>query len=125
MQDDKNTSDILLNTSKIYLEDTHNSVLELNKEPKFRETIYEKKSKLNIFDGAEYFFEKLGIISFKFKENYYSPEFRPTFDDVLHCRRKTTGVIETQFQFSTEKKIYNIKLTDVGGQSKKFINQRE
>jgi len=64
-------------------------------------------------DSAAYYLNSLDRIS--------SPNYRPTQQDVLRTRVKTTGIIETQFKF----KNLHFKMFDVGGQRserKKWIH---
>lgn len=49
------------------------------------------------------------------------PDYSVTSDDILHCRRKTTGIVELNFNYSG----ITFKLFDVGGQRnerKKWIH---
>jgi len=43
---------------------------------------------------------------------FAAPDFVPTFDDILKARRKTSGVIETVFEYEN----ISFTLVDVGGQ---------
>lgn len=54
--------------------------------------------------GAQYYFTHA--------ERFASPGFRPTTEDMLNCRRKTTGIVETEFTAGNT--IFT--MVDVGGQ---------
>lgn len=77
-------------------------------------TAYEERDKYWIPDSAQYYFDHITRIC--------HPSFKPTEEDYLSCRVRTTGIIETNF----EKKLSNkdpmepdsikFKVFDVGGQ---------
>jgi guanine nucleotide-binding protein G(i) subunit alpha len=66
---------------------------------------FPRRFKYHVFDGAPYFFNSAGLS--RFVSNYV-----PTFEDALHCRRKTTGVLEAAFTFNNNL----FTFLDVGGQ---------
>jgi GTPase SAR1 family protein len=75
--------------------------------------LYELRSNFQLIDSADHFFEHI--------ESYAKPEFRPSKQDILRCRVRTTGILDTSF------KIENLKfrMFDVGGQRnerKKWIH---
>jgi len=73
----------------------------------------EDNSPLHLPDSAKYFLENLSRIK---DENYI-----PTETDVLRCRCRTTGIIETEFEYDDVR----YKLVDVGGQRserRKWLN---
>jgi GTPase SAR1 family protein len=63
------------------------------------------KSELHIFDGAEHFFSNLE----RFRDHL---TYKVTVEDALYCRRKTTGLIQFNFEIDSTK----FSLSDVGGQ---------
>ena len=69
-------------------------------------TQFEKRyeCQFHIPDGALHFLKDLNRID--------PPTFKPSHEDILHCRRKTTGIV--QVQFKNGEAIF--KLIDVGGQ---------
>jgi len=54
--------------------------------------------------GVQYYFENA--------ERFGSKDFKPTKDDMLKARRKTTGIVETQFSVGSTQ----FTMVDVGGQ---------
>eukprot|EP00475_Leptophrys_vorax_P007793 TRINITY_DN1494_c0_g1_i1.p1 TRINITY_DN1494_c0_g1~~TRINITY_DN1494_c0_g1_i1.p1 ORF type:complete len:371 (+),score=97.25 TRINITY_DN1494_c0_g1_i1:215-1327(+) len=81
-------------------------------DPAIRAT-YEKRSTFQLVDTAEYFFGRVDALA---KEDYV-----PTYQDVLRCRVRTTGIVENRFEISGHKFL----LVDVGGQRnerKKWIH---
>jgi len=74
---------------------------------------FENRSKFQLPDSAEYFFDRLDEIS---QEGYV-----PSEQDVLRSRVRTTGIVETEFQIQHSV----FKMFDVGGQRterKKWIH---
>jgi guanine nucleotide-binding protein G(i) subunit alpha len=67
---------------------------------------YEKRyeCQFHIPDGAMHFLKDLDRID--------PPNFKPNNEDILHCRRKTTGIVQVQFKNGEAM----FKLIDVGGQ---------
>jgi GTPase SAR1 family protein len=109
---DSDTS-LLLNASARYTEKVAEDVEALAKDSAMMEEFNNKRYDYHVFEGATYFFNDLAKIR--------PPNYMPSFEDVLHCRRKTTGIIEVEFVF--ENCIF--KLFDVGGQRnerKKWIH---
>jgi len=77
---------------------------------------HRQRSKFQFLDSADYFFENIDRIC---AENY-----EPTYTDVLRCRVRTTGIVETHFEIANHKFL----LIDVGGQRnerKKWIHSFE
>jgi len=73
----------------------------------------ERSAEFQIDDSASYFFDHLDRIS---EEGY-----RPSVDDILHVRAKTTGIVETEFVTNG----LHFRMVDVGGQRnerKKWIH---
>ncbi len=82
------------------------------KDPGIQKT-YELRNKFQLIDSCGYFFENIDRI--------IQPVYEPTYEDVLHCRVRSTGIVESRFEISGEKFL----LLDVGGQRnerKKWIN---
>ncbi len=74
---------------------------------------FEKRYDFHVFDGAPYFFSNL--------ERLRPPQYVPSNEDILYCRRKTTGIVEVKFQHDG----YSYNLCDVGGQRnerRKWVN---
>ncbi|KAI8087979.1 guanine nucleotide binding protein, alpha subunit [Gilbertella persicaria] len=66
-----------------------------------------------LHDNASYFFEHLDRI--------WKPDYIPTDQDILRCRAKTTGIVETEFHIGA----LTYRMFDVGGQRserKKWIH---
>jgi len=76
-------------------------------------TTFANRSKFQVPDSAEYFFKEIDRIA---KEDY-----SPSYEDILRCRSRTTGIVETDFQIKND----YFKIMDVGGQRserKKWIH---
>jgi len=72
-----------------------------------------QRSKFQLIDSTEYFFQNIDRIN-DFK-------YTPNESDILRCRVKTTGIVEVDFSIQGS----NFKLVDVGGQRnerKKWIH---
>jgi len=65
---------------------------------------FKRSAEFQLNDSAEYFFTNIDRIS--------EPNYIPTEQDVLRCRARTTGIIETEFSVGKTK----FNLVDVGGQ---------
>lgn len=75
--------------------------------------VYENRSRFQLLDSTSYFFGNIDRIK--------DPRYVPTVQDVLHCRVKTTGVVESDFSIEG----FDFTLVDVGGQRnerKKWIH---
>jgi len=73
------------------------------KDPAIQQTFI-RSSEFQLIDGVQYFFESIDRV----KENSYIPnEF-----DIINCRSKTTGIIETEFEVDN----VHYRMVDVGGQ---------
>lgn len=72
-------------------------------DPGIQET-FGRSSEYQLNDNTKYCLENIDRIS--------SPDYIPTQTDVIHCRVRTTGVIETHFEMGKRK----VRLVDVGGQ---------
>jgi len=74
---------------------------------------YRCRSRFQLDDACAYFFERVDEMA---KDN-----FIPSYQDVLRCRARTTGIVETEFVIED----YQFKMLDVGGQRnerKKWIH---
>lgn len=102
----------LLNISKIYTP-ALGLELECLWKDKGIQQVYAMRSSYQLLDSTEYFFSHISRIS--------QQDYVPTEQDVLRCRVKTTGIVETEFDLSNLK----FRLFDVGGQRnerKKWIH---
>jgi len=102
----------LLNIGKLWTEELGQELAELWTDPGIQAT-YKRRNEFQLLDSTEYFFNQIEKISKK--------DFLPTSDDVLRCRVKTTGIVETEFEYNG----FKFKLFDVGGQRnerKKWIH---
>jgi len=93
----------LLNIQKVYTEELGKELGTLWLDEGIQKT-YQRRSEFQLLDSTEYFFSHIDRISNK--------DFIPNEQDVLRCRVKTTGIVETEFDFNG----YKFKLFDVGGQ---------
>ncbi|KAG0816212.1 hypothetical protein G6F18_003395 [Rhizopus arrhizus] len=57
-----------------------------------------------LHDNASYFFKQL--------DRFWQPDYTPTDQDIVRCRAKTTGIIETTFHIGP----LTYRMFDVGGQ---------
>eukprot|EP00808_Paulinella_micropora_P030788 g23281.t1 len=81
-------------------------------DPGIRQTFL-NKSKFQIFDNADYYFDKIDEIS--------QPGYLPNNDDIFRARVRTTGIVETEFEIDQN----HFRMFDVGGQRnerKKWIH---
>lgn len=62
------------------------------------------RSRFQLLDSAAYFFERV--------LEYARTDFCPTYEDILRCRTKTTGIVETKFAIKGNQ----FHVFDVGGQ---------
>jgi len=107
---------LLISAVLKYTIDVHNMVGELWKDANVQDAFTNHRYEYHIFDGAEYFFDQFNRIA--------PPKYSPSSDDILRCRRKTTGLISTSFEFQGAK----FQIFDVGGQRserKKWANLYE
>jgi len=76
-------------------------------------TTYLNRSRFQLDDACAYFFGRVDAMA--------EEDFLPTYQDVLRCRARTTGIVETEFVIEE----YHFKMLDVGGQRnerKKWIH---
>jgi hypothetical protein len=85
---------------KEYEEKIHEIIIEVTKDETFQK-MFKVREEYHIFDGSEYFFNKLdGKIKTK-KE--IIPPYKHTFKDILHIRKKTTGINNINFIYENRK----------------------
>lgn len=84
----------LLNISKIYTP-LLGQELEMLWKDKGIQQVYGMRSAFQLLDSTEYFFSHISRIS--------QQDYVPTEQDVLRCRVKTTGIVETEFDLSNLK----------------------
>jgi guanine nucleotide-binding protein G(i) subunit alpha len=108
----ENETSLLLNADKKYDEKMAEDVEALWADQSVQKQ-FERRYEFHVFDGATYFFSNL--------QRLRPPHYMPNNEDILHCRRKTTGIVEVKFEHEG----YTFKLCDVGGQRnerKKWIH---
>jgi len=81
----------LLNVSKIYTEELGNELAALWADEGIQKT-YADRSNFQLLDSTEYFYSHIDRVSKK--------DFVPNEQDVLRCRVKTTGIVETEFEYN-------------------------
>lgn len=67
-------------------------------------TTFTKSSMFQLPDSAEYFFQRVDVIA--------KPGYVPSFQDVLRCRARTSGIQTVEFTLGRHK----FRMLDVGGQ---------
>lgn len=76
-------------------------------------TTFKNRGTMQIPDSAEYFFDNV--------ERIAQPGYVPIYEDVLRCRARTTGIVNTNFKIQGNR----FQMMDVGGQRserKKWIH---
>jgi len=73
------------------------------KDPGIQET-FTRSAEFQLNDSAAYFFQEIDRLA--------TPSYIPSEQDVIRCRAKTTGIIETEFDIEN----VHFRLVDVGGQ---------
>jgi len=71
------------------------------------------RARFQVDDACQYFFGRVDAMA--------EDDFLPSYHDILRCRARTTGIVETDFEIEE----YHFKLLDVGGQRnerKKWIH---
>lgn len=103
-----------------FTQEVYDSIINLWSDDKFLEYFHKYKGKdFHINDGAEYLFKPENLKRYK-----PQPEYVPTFEDVIQCRKKTIGISKVKFKAGQKEFI----ITDVGGQRnerKKWTNAFE
>lgn len=105
-------SDALLHVGKIFTPDLGKDLASLWKDKGIQET-FGRRSEYQLNDSADYYFNNLERLS--------QPDYVPTEQDVLRSRVKTTGIVETEFDYGA----FHFRMFDVGGQRnerKKWIH---
>jgi len=72
-------------------------------DPGIRNT-FANRARFQLDDACQYFFGRVDAMA--------EEDFLPTYQDVLRCRARTTGIVETEFVIEE----YHFKMLDVGGQ---------
>ena len=75
--------------------------------------LYDMRSNFQLSDSVSYFFDKIDEVG--------ATGYIPTYQDILHVRARTTGIVETSFIIQNNR----FKMFDVGGQRnerKKWIH---
>jgi guanine nucleotide-binding protein G(i) subunit alpha len=103
----------LQNIERIYSE-KQDIIESLWQEPAIRAQ-FEKRFDYHVFDGAPHFFLNSDLKRFRL------PSYEPTLDDIIFCRKKTTGIIETSIKHDGHVFFFH----DVGGQRSERRKWRE
>lgn len=82
-------------------------------EPVLKRVFYsDERAKLQILDSAQYFFENV--------QRFQSTTFKPSKDDILRARLRTSGIVERNFVLKNDKNDkhegHTFRFLDVGGQ---------
>jgi len=87
-------------------EDKYPQLRNLWSDPKIQETTKDSTAPLSLvlLDSAEYWYKNIDRI--------LADDYKPTVEDIIKSRTKTTGIQEIVFEIDG----YSFKLTDVGGQ---------
>jgi guanine nucleotide-binding protein G(i) subunit alpha len=100
----ENDQSLLLNAVEVYTIEIHNKVKSLWGDSCIQDAFRDHRYEFHVFDGAQYFFANFDRLA--------PPKYLPTADDILHCRRKTIGLVSSHFVFEGVK----FQIFDVGGQ---------
>jgi GTPase SAR1 family protein len=104
--------DQFVNLGSFYNETLGQEIAALWADPGIQKT-FEQRNRFQLSDSCEFFMNDLKRIS--------ADDYVPSEQDILRCRVKTTGIVETEFDLGGKK----FKLLDVGGQRterKKWIH---
>jgi guanine nucleotide-binding protein G(i) subunit alpha len=103
-----------------YTKEIYNAIITLWNDPKIQEVFPKYKgADFHANDGWEYLFKMENLLRYK-----PQPEFVPSFEDMIQCRKKTIGINKLKFRVGQKEFI----ITDVGGQRnerKKWANAFE
>jgi guanine nucleotide-binding protein G(i) subunit alpha len=94
---------ILLDGQKYYSTEIHKMIGELWKENLLIEKFQNHSEDFHIFDNLQYFLDRLEMLT--------PPDYIPSMDDILHCRRKTSGFMRLNF---TDDNV-DFCISDLGG----------
>ncbi len=94
---------LLLTASSVYTQEVHEAVQKVWSDATIKK-VFSDRYEFHVFDGAQYFLDNLNTVA--------PPDYVPSKEDILRCRRKTTGVTEIKFVYNA----YNFVMVDVGGQ---------
>jgi len=111
--------DLILNDKELkkYTPELHQSIMNLWADKNVKSSYEKSRYEYHIFDGAGHFLDNL--------ERIKPPNYVPTTDDILNCRRKTIGIVELKFTTNYGGTELNLNIVDVGGQRnerKKWTN---
>eukprot|EP01117_Protostelium_nocturnum_P017096 TRINITY_DN689_c0_g1_i1.p1 TRINITY_DN689_c0_g1~~TRINITY_DN689_c0_g1_i1.p1 ORF type:complete len:349 (+),score=86.63 TRINITY_DN689_c0_g1_i1:94-1140(+) len=99
-----NQAQVLLDVDSIEVSPTTLPLFKnLWKDPAIQ-TAFERQNEFQLYDSTQYYFENIDRIC--------SSDYKPTEQDILRSRSKTTGVTETNFEVENVKFV----MVDVGGQ---------
>ncbi|KAL9643502.1 hypothetical protein ABK040_010116 [Willaertia magna] len=102
----------LLHVHKYWTPEIAEDIQQLWNDPGIQK-VYEKRNEFQIDDSAPYYFNNLDRIK--------APDYKPSEQDVIRSRVKTTGIVEMSFRLGDQ----TVTLIDVGGQRnerKKWIH---
>lgn len=88
-----NDTSLLLNAHRKYTPEVADMIAKLWADEGIK-TAFQKRYEYHIFDGAQYFFANLDRLK--------PPNYVPTNEDILHCRMKTTGIVECSFPYNNK-----------------------
>jgi GTPase SAR1 family protein len=91
--------------SILFTKEIHSMLTEPWKEKSLKEILQENGHQLHIFDNFQYFLEKLDTLT--------PPNYVPSVEEILHCRKKTIGMDFCEFKKDKVK----FTLIDRGGQA--------
>jgi len=86
----------------------HNQVKKIWFDKGVQKAFQDLRYEFHVFDGASHFFSNLDRLA--------PPNYEPTIDDILMCRRKTTGLVSCVFTHKLAGQDVKIDIVDVGGQ---------
>jgi guanine nucleotide-binding protein subunit alpha len=73
---------------------------------------YQRSNEFQLIDSAKYFLDRI--------EEVRNPDYTPSDQDILHCRKKTTGIQKIEFKMKVPRKFggnfMEFWMFDVGGQ---------
>jgi len=113
-------TNFLIKAKEKYSQEVHSSVKKIWADKSIQKAFQESRYEYHVFDGALHFFKDLDRLS--------PPKYEPSIDDILMCRRKTTGLVSCEFVHKINGQDTKLTIVDVGGQRnerKKWQNQYE
>ncbi|KAI8973844.1 guanine nucleotide binding protein, alpha subunit [Pilobolus umbonatus] len=106
------TNDPILQENQLFPEIYQEPLKYLWNDPAIQKA-FDNGNMFALHDNISYFFDKIDTL--------WSPQYIPTDQDIIRCRAKTTGIVETIFHLGT----LTYRMFDVGGQRserKKWIH---